>query len=142
MYLISVTLSIIFVCSLYLLTYLPAQGQNATSPVPSITDPKLKVELVAKNFNFPTAIDFLGNDDLLLTEKNTGNVFEVINGNVTGPLLHIDVAVKDERGLLGIASSGNANNSPQENLPVYVYHTQCIKDKVADTLFMFTILNA
>ena len=141
MYLISVTLSIIFVCSLYLLTYLPAQGQNAlpaqgqnaTSPVPLITDPKLKVELVAKNFNFPTAIDFLGNDDLLLTEKNTGNVFEVINGNVTGPLLHIDVAVKDERGLLGIASSGNANNTPQENLPVYLYHTQCIKDKVADT---------
>ncbi|HYY86730.1 MAG TPA: PQQ-dependent sugar dehydrogenase [Nitrososphaeraceae archaeon] len=138
---ISVTLSIIFVCSLYLLTYLPAQGQNAlpaqgqnaTSPVPLITDPKLKVELVAKNFNFPTAIDFLGNDDLLLTEKNTGNVFEVINGNVTGPLLHIDVAVKDERGLLGIASSGNANNTPQENLPVYLYNTQCIKDKVADT---------
>lgn len=130
---ISITLSIIFVCSLYLLTYSPAQGQNATSPAPLITDPNLKVELVAKHFNFPTAIDFLGNDDLILAEKNTGNVYEVINGNVTGPLLHIDVAVKDERGLLGVALSGNANDSSQENLNIYLYHTQCIKDKVADT---------
>jgi glucose/arabinose dehydrogenase len=133
MYLISITLSIIFVCSLYLLTYLPAQGQNATSPAPSITDPNLKVELIAKHFDFPTAIDFLGNNDLLVAEKNTGNVYEVINGNVTGPLLHIDVSVKDERGLLGVASSANANDSSHENLPVYLYHTQCIKDKVADT---------
>jgi glucose/arabinose dehydrogenase len=133
MYLISITLSIIFVCSLYLLTYLPAQGQNATSPAPSITDPNLKVELIAKHFDFPTAIDFLGNDDLLVAEKNTGNVYEVINGNVTGPLLHMDVSVKDERGLLGVASSANANDSSRENLPVYLYHTQCIKDKVADT---------
>lgn len=133
MYLISIPLSIIFVCSLYLLTYLPAQGQNATSPAPSITDPNLKVELIAKHFDFPTAIDFLGNDDLLVAEKNTGNVYEVINGNVTGPLLHMDVSVKDERGLLGVASSANANDSSRENLPVYLYHTQCIKDKVADT---------
>ena len=136
MYLISITLSIILVCSLYLLTYLPdqiAQGQNATSPAPLITDPNLKVELIVKHLNFPTAIDFLGNNDLILAEKNTGNVFKVTNGNVTGPLLHIDVGVKDERGLLGIASSGYTNNSPQENLPVYLYHTQCIKDKVADT---------
>jgi glucose/arabinose dehydrogenase len=133
MYLISITLSIIFVCSLYLLTYLPAQGQNATSPAPSITDPNLKVELIAKHFDFPTAIDFLGNNDLLVAEKNTGNVYEVINGNVTGPLLHMDVSVKDERGLLGVASSANANDSSRENLPVYLYHTQCIKDKVADT---------
>ncbi|HXW12826.1 MAG TPA: PQQ-dependent sugar dehydrogenase [Nitrososphaeraceae archaeon] len=132
----SITLSIILVCSLYLLTYLPdqiAQGQNATSPAPLITDPNLKVELIAKHLNFPTAIDFLGNNDLILAEKNTGNVFKVTNGNVTGPLLHIDVGVKDERGLLGIASSGYTNNSLQENLPVYLYHTQCIKDKVADT---------
>jgi glucose/arabinose dehydrogenase len=136
MYLISITLSIVLVCCLYLLTYLPnqiVQGQNATNPAPLIRDPNLKVELVAKHFNFPTAIDFLGNDDLLLAEKNTGNVYEVINGNVTGPLLHIDVGVKDERGLLGISSSENANNGSQENSAVYLYHTQCIKDKVSDT---------
>ena len=121
---------------LCLLAFLPGQivlGQNATAPAPLIKDPNLKVELVAKNFDLPTAIDFLGNDDLILTEKNTGNVYEVINGNVTEPLLHMDVSFKDERGLLGVALSGNANSSSQENLPVYLYHTQCIKDKVANT---------
>ncbi|MDW0120815.1 MAG: hypothetical protein QOK64_09890, partial [Nitrososphaeraceae archaeon] len=74
-----------------MLIYLPdqiVQGQNATTPAPLVRDSDLKVELVAKPFNFPTAIDFLGNDDLLLAEKNTGNVYEVINGNVTGPILH------------------------------------------------------
>ena len=139
MYLISITLSIVLVCCMYLLTYLPdqiVQGQNATNatnPAPLIRDPNLKVELVAKHFNFPTAIDFLGNDDFLIAEKNTGNVYEVISGNITGPLLHMDVGVKDERGLLGISSSGNSNNSSQENSAVYLYHTQCIKDKVSDT---------
>ena len=107
MYLVSITLSIILVCCLYLSTYSIAQyvyAQNATSPLPIISDSDLKVELVARHFNFPTAIDFLGDNDLLLSEKNTGNVYEVINGNITGPLLHIDVGVKDERGLLGIAA--------------------------------------
>lgn len=82
MYLISITLSIVLVCCMYLLTYLPdqiVQGQNATNPAPLIGDPNLKVELVAKHFNFPTAIDFLGNDDFLIAEKNTGNVYEVIS---------------------------------------------------------------
>ena len=72
MYLISITLSIVLVCCLYLLTYLPDQivrGQNATNPAPLVRDSDLKVELVAKHFNFPTAIDFLGNDDLLIAEK-------------------------------------------------------------------------
>lgn len=136
MYLVSITLSIILICCLYLSTYSIAQivfGQNATSPLPIIRDSDLKVELVAKHFNFPTAIDFLGDNDLLLSEKNTGNVYEVINGNITGPLLHIDVGVKDERGLLGIAASAKANNSSQEGSSVYLYHTQCIKDKATDT---------
>ena len=72
MYLISIILSIVLVCCLYLLTYLPDQivrGQNATNPAPLVRDSDLKVELVAKHFNFPTAIDFLGNDDLLIAEK-------------------------------------------------------------------------
>ena len=49
-------------------------------------------------------------------------MYELINGNVTGPLVHIDVGAKDERGLLGIAISGNGNRTIH--------------------LFIFTILNA
>lgn len=136
MYLVSISLSIILICCLYLLIHSSDQivfGQNATVPVPIMRDSDLEVELVAKHFNFPTAIDFLGDNDLLLSEKNTGNVYEVINGNITGPLLHIDVGIKDERGLLGIAASANANSNSQEGSSIYLYHTQCIKDKATDT---------
>ena len=133
---ISVKLSIILVCCLYLLTSLldmQIDAQIASNPAPAVIDPNLKVELVTAHLNFPSAIDFLGNDDIVVTEKDTGNVYELINGNTTGPILHIEVNSKDERGLLGIATSSNANNSSQSNPSVYLYHTQCTKDKVSDS---------
>src|SRR4249919_3415586 len=80
-----------------------AQNQNQSIVGPSLTDRDLRVELVARDFDFPTSIEFLGKDDLLLLEKNTGDIYRILNGNVTGPLIHIDVSQKDERGLLGIA---------------------------------------
>src|ERR1051325_3329104 len=81
------------------------QYQNDTISVPSLTDSKLKVELVASNFTFLTKIEFLGKDDILVLEKNTGNVYRIFHGNVTGPLIHIDVGYEDEQGLLGLAAS-------------------------------------
>jgi len=107
-------------------------GQNATIAGPTVTDSNLKVELVARHLDFPTAIDFLTKDHFLITEKNTGNILEVINGNVTGSLLHIDVGYKDERGLLGIAVSGNESKESIANRFVFVYYTQCVKDKATD----------
>jgi aldose sugar dehydrogenase len=77
-----------------------AQNQNQTIVGPSLTDRDLRVELVARDFDFPTSIEFLGKDDFLLLEKNTGDIYRILNGNVTGPLIHIDVSQKDERGLL------------------------------------------
>jgi hypothetical protein len=71
---------------------------------------------------------FLGKDDILVLEKNTGNVLRVLDGNVSHLLLHIDVSSKDERGLLGIAISGNETKSSKDNAFVYLYYTQCKKD--------------
>ena len=52
---------------------------------------------------------FLGPDDFLILEKNTGNVKRVINSTlVEKPLLNLNPnipSIKDERGLLGIAIS-------------------------------------
>ena len=49
---------------------------------------------------------FLGPEDILVTEKNTGNVIRVMNGVVSQqPLLHLNITKKDERGLLGLAIS-------------------------------------
>ena len=78
MYLIITALSLVLFFVAFLLICsadYKIHGQNATIAGPKVTDSNLKVELVAGNLDFPTAIDFLGNDDLLLTEKNTGNVY-------------------------------------------------------------------
>src|SRR5574339_762824 len=110
MYLIITTLLLVLLFGVFLLicsTDYKIHGQNVTIAGPKVTDSNLKVELVARNLDFPTAIDFLAKDHFLITEKNIGNVLELINGNVTASLLHIDVGYKDERGLLGIAISGN-----------------------------------
>ncbi len=105
-----------------------AQNQNQTIVGPSLTDRDLRVELVARDFDFPTSIEFLGKDDFLLLEKNTGDIYRILNGNVTGPLIHIDVSQKDERGLLGIAILENDNlNKDKDNAFVFLYYTLCTK---------------
>jgi glucose/arabinose dehydrogenase len=106
-----------------------AQNQNQTIVGPSLTDRDLRVELVARDFDFPTSIEFLGKDDFLLLEKNTGDIYRILNGNVTGPLINIDVSQKDERGLLGIAILENHNlNEDKDNTFVFLYYTLCTKD--------------
>ncbi|MGE5634720.1 MAG: hypothetical protein ACM3VV_05770, partial [Deltaproteobacteria bacterium] len=51
-------------------------------------DPNLKIELVTSGLDFPTTMAFLGPDDFLILEKNTGNVKRVINGTlIEKPLL-------------------------------------------------------
>ena len=144
MYLIITALSLVLFFVAFLLICsadYKIHGQNATIAGPKVTDSNLKVELVAGNLDFPTAIDFLGNDDLLLTEKNTGNVYEIINGNITAPLIHLNVTTRDERGLLGLAISGNGNNSSKDNTFVYLYYTLCGKDKATDSEVSQQFLN-
>ena len=140
MYLIITALSLVLFFVAFLLICsadYKIHGQNATIAGPKVTDSNLKVELVAGNLDFPTAIDFLGNDDLLLTEKNTGNVYEIINGNITAPLIHLNVTTRDERGLLGLAISGNGNNGSKDNTFVYLYYTLCGKDKATEVSQQF-----
>ena len=144
MYLIITVLSLVLFFVAFLLICsadYKIHGQNATIAGPKVTDSNLKVELVARNLDFPTAIDFLGNDDLLLTEKDTGNVYEIINGNITAPLIHLNVTTRDERGLLGLAISGNGNNGSKDNTFVYLYYTLCGKDKATDSEVIQQFLN-
>ena len=144
MYLIITVLSLVLFFVAFLLICsadYKIHGQNATIAGPKVTDSNLKVELVARNLDFPTAIDFLGNDDLLLTEKDTGNVYEIINGNITAPLIHLNVTTRDERGLLGLAISGNVNNGSKDNTFVYLYYTLCGKDKATDSEVIQQFLN-
>jgi len=105
----------------------PANITNTVNML-SLSDHNLKIESVATGFDFPTAIAFLGNNDILLLEKNTGVVYRIIDGNITNPVIHLNVSSKDERGLLGIAVTGN-DESNQDDRFVFLYYTYCPKGK-------------
>lgn len=95
---------------------------------PSISDHNLKIETVSTGFAFPTGITFLGNNEILLLEKNTGYVYRVVNGNVSNAVIHLNVSIEDERGLLGVAISRN-DRSEHDNPFVFLYFTSCSQVK-------------
>ena len=95
---------------------------------PLLSDPNLKIESVATGFDFPTGIAFLGNNDILLLEKNTGKVYRIVNGNITNLVIQLNVSQKDERGLLGIAVTGKGESKQDDRL-VLLYYTYCPKIK-------------
>jgi glucose/arabinose dehydrogenase len=67
---------------------------------------------------FPTSMAFLGPDDILVTTKDAGQVFRIVNGTMLEePLLDVAVANKQLRGLLGMAVSEN-------NTHVFLYYTE------------------
>jgi glucose/arabinose dehydrogenase len=80
---------------------------------PIINDPNLTVQTVYKGLKSPTAMAFLGSDDILVLEKNLGTVQRITNGEILQePLLRVAVNFADERGLLGIAI---ANKEVEKN---------------------------
>jgi glucose/arabinose dehydrogenase len=77
-----------------------AEAQSAS---PRILHPRLELRTVATGLVTPTSIAFLGDDDLLVLEKNTGKVVRVTEGAVSSVALDLAVNFGSERGLLGIA---------------------------------------
>jgi aldose sugar dehydrogenase len=101
---LSFSLLLFSFCNIYAQQNSPGDGESII-----LSDPKLKVELVTSGLDFPTTMAFLGPDDFLILEKS-GIVKRVTNGVILDkPLLQVDVSIKDERGLLGIAVSEKKN---------------------------------
>jgi glucose/arabinose dehydrogenase len=89
--------------------------------IPFINDPNLKVEMVFKGLKFPTSMAFLDQGDILVLEKNNGTVQRIVNGTIQPqPMLDVNVANKNERGMLGIAVSKHENGSTY----VFLYYTE------------------
>src|ERR671914_2704813 len=75
-----------------------AQSKSKKEPsIPLLRDSNLKTELIVDKLKFPSGMEFIGNDDLLVIEKNTGIVKRVTNGKVIAELLDLNVAKKSER---------------------------------------------
>ena len=85
---------------------------------PIINDRNLKAQIVFKGIGYPTTMAFLGPDDILVLEKNTGMVKRIVNDvMLKKPLLDVSVANQNERGMLGIAVAPVR----QANIPRYVF---------------------
>lgn len=88
--------------------------------LPIVNDRNLEVQVYAHGFKFTTGMAFLGANDLLLIEKNTGRVIHVHNGTKVDTIFDANVANTSERGLLGIAIS-DASNIPRY---VFLFYTE------------------
>ena len=87
---------------------------------PTVVDPRLDVRTVVSGLNNPTSMAFLGDDDILVLEKETGKVQRVMNGAIQSTALDLAVNFGSERGLLGIALHPNFPTNPG----VYLYWTE------------------
>ena len=98
-------------------------------PIPIINDSNLKAEVVFKGIEFPTSMAFLGPNDILVLEKNNGTVRRIVDGiMLPEPLLDVNVANKNERGMLGIAVTKNESKTN-----VFLYYTEASGGKADGT---------
>ena len=109
---------------------IPAGGAGAQSPEPTLEDPRLGVRTVVSGLVTPTSVAFLGPDDVLVLEKNTGKVQRVVNGSVAASVLDLAVNFGSERGLLGIALHPRFPADPG----VYLFWTESTTGADTDVL--------
>jgi glucose/arabinose dehydrogenase len=113
-----------FLIFLFLLLLSPTLFCSASysSEGPSLSSKKLVAEKVVGGLETPTGIAFIGENDILVVEKNSGKVLRMLNGEVLPePLIDVNVANEVERGLLGISV---ANNSANSKLYVFLFYTE------------------
>ena len=105
-------------------------GTWKESSQPIINDPNLRLELVSEGLQLPTQMAFIGPDDILVLEKDTGTVKRIVNGTILEePILDVNVATAYERGLVGIAIAENNTEAIQGNSNfVYLYYTESEQD--------------
>jgi glucose/arabinose dehydrogenase len=96
---------------------------NLRSPAqePALVDRNLSARTVVGGLTTPTTMAFLGANDLMVLEKNTGKA-QRVTGGVIQPVPALDLAVNfgSERGLLGIALHPRFPSVPA----VYLYWTE------------------
>jgi aldose sugar dehydrogenase len=103
-------------------SFVYAARPNVTTSKPIVNDPNLTVDLYFKGLKKPTSMIFLGPDDILVTQKNEGTVERIVNGvKNTEPLVTVPVASKDERGLLGMATS---KDPISKKTYLFLYYTE------------------
>ena len=109
---------------------------------PILKDTNLKVVTLVTGLSNPTSMAFIGPNDILVLEKNTGLVKRVKNGAVLpGSLLDVNVATSSERGLLGIDVAKVSGSSMQ--FKVFLYYTFATRDggnAIANRIYKYDLV--
>ncbi|HJR79455.1 MAG TPA: CHRD domain-containing protein [Anaerolineales bacterium] len=100
-----------------LMSFTSTNFVSAQDEGPVMLDPRLGVRTVVDGLDSPTTMAFIGPDEFLVLEKNTGQVKHVMNGEIQGTVLDLAVNFASERGLLGIALHPDFPTDPG----VYLY---------------------
>jgi aldose sugar dehydrogenase len=103
-------------------------GSHTSTNGPIIDDSGLRAEVVVEGLKSPTSMAFLGPDDVLVLEKENGNVKRIVDGEILDePLLDVEVANQYHRGMLGIAVSNISSaidNVTDVIKYVFLYYTE------------------
>ncbi|HYP28552.1 MAG TPA: PQQ-dependent sugar dehydrogenase [Blastocatellia bacterium] len=114
-YVVGCALLLIFLAT----SFLGSGGVKAQAPEPSMLHPNLAVRQFVGGLITPISIAFIGDNDILALEKNTGQVKRILNGSVHSTVLDLAVNAASERGLLGIALHPDFPTNPG----VYLFWT-------------------
>ena len=108
--------------------------ENSVCVEPAVNDASLMVEAVQKGLEHPTSMAFLGPHDILVLEKDKGTVRRIIDGQLLDkPILDVNVATEQERGMLGIAIA-KTNDDLDRPSYVFLYYTEAKGEDGGDPL--------
>ena len=107
--------------SVTLLLFFGVRGRvDAQADGPQMLDRHLDVRAVVTGLNVPTTMAFIGRNDILVLEKNSGQVKRIVDGMLDTIVLDLAVNFGSERGLLGIALHPDFPTNPG----VYLFWTE------------------
>ncbi|HEX7141896.1 MAG TPA: PQQ-dependent sugar dehydrogenase [Nitrososphaeraceae archaeon] len=138
-FIFGIVIPLIFTLCIFVGNDLDNDAFGVEKEPPMVYDQNLQITQLTDKLQFPTGIDFLGENDILVIEKNTGQVKRILNGEILNePVLDVNVASVSERGLLGIAILNakvvtnqypTTNEESQENnlnneIKVFLFYTE------------------
>jgi aldose sugar dehydrogenase len=107
-------------------------------------DTKIKIELVYDGLDFPTAIAFLGPDDMLILQRNDNRIMRIVNGQMLNePVLDLGNTVKIQGCMCGLTILQNDNSTSYAF--VYYYEAEVAQDdrtvNFVNRLYRYDITN-
>jgi aldose sugar dehydrogenase len=123
---------------IFLLLFLGDNNKSLGDP--NLKESTFKLDKIVDGFSRPTGMSFLGPNDFLVTEEDTGKVKRVIDGRISQTVLDVDVSTNDSRGLIGIDSTIVANKTF-----VFLYFTESSSkddgEPIGNRLYRYELIN-